>query len=173
MKLFKQMKEKYKNYKISHNMIKIFKSCKKAHSIPIFRLKEYALLAKTAKPHEEKYIKITKYMPNIYYEFDISNNIHLHITIYILKSASIKSENKMIIKNTDMARILYKRNSIPMITGHKFYISNSNSGELIYRSQIDINSIENTSLNIFNDLTNAFIDLICDMIIDSLKLLEW
>ena len=80
MKLFKQMKEKYKNYKISHNMIKIFKSCKKAHSIPIFRLKEYALLAKTAKPHEEKYIKITKYMPNIYYEFDISNNIHLHIT---------------------------------------------------------------------------------------------
>ena len=79
----------------------------------------------------------------------------------------------MVIKNTDMARILYKRNSIPMITGHKFYISNSNSGELIYRSQIDINSIENTSLNIFNDLTNAFIDLICDMIIDSLKLLEW
>lgn len=173
------IKKRYVNFKNTHIMIRNFKECKRNKSIPIFRLKEYAALTKTAKPTEIKYIELVKSSIPIYYEFRISDTINLTIILTIVKYPAKTEPSYGIttgkIRNIiEYARIFYKKNSSPVPKGHKFYYTSSNSGELMYRSQIDINSLQNCSVTKFTkEFTDSMVELICDMVIDNLKHLEW
>lgn len=170
MSIFKSLKDKAFNHKMTDKLIKKFNKAKDSRSINGDTLLEYIQTVNSATVAKQTTLIVCD-VPGRY-EMYITNDLNLRIMIYLFADIDISDKSSTLSNSLkSMIKVSYSKQVKDLYNPYK---RDTIVGELTYNDAIDKKKIRGCQIHYSAEaFTDNIIDIICTCAIESLKSLEW